>query len=83
VARQTCRSRSATAAARDLAPDVRVNAVAPGGVRDGAQRSSAGGQTTPVIDDPDALADRLAHRTLFGPRRRLVRSVRVPVPRIR
>jgi len=53
------------AAARDLAPDVRVNAVAPGGVAT-ALSVERGGQTTPVIDDPDALADRLAHRTLLG-----------------
>lgn len=52
------------AAARDLAPDVRVNAVAPGGVAtslaaEGGQRSQA------VVLDPERLSDRLRARTLL------------------
>lgn len=53
------------AAARDLAPDVRVNAVAPGGV---ATSLSAGsdGESRRVISDPEALSARLRNRTLLA-----------------
>lgn len=50
------------AAARDLAPDVRVNGVAPGGVATGLRAAEAHGER-PVVGDPEALASRLRERT--------------------
>lgn len=53
------------AAARDLAPEIRVNAVAPGGV---ATHLSVEENGIPrrIIADADALARRLAERTVLG-----------------
>jgi 2,3-dihydroxy-2,3-dihydrophenylpropionate dehydrogenase len=53
------------ALARDLAPDVRVNGVAPGGVHTGLAVPEAQGER-PVISDPDRLNRSLAGRTLLG-----------------
>jgi 2,3-dihydroxy-2,3-dihydrophenylpropionate dehydrogenase len=55
-----CRS-----AARDLAPEVRVNAVAPGGVATSLVTESPGG-SAPVVADHADLASRLSRRTLLG-----------------
>ncbi|MGQ4599806.1 SDR family oxidoreductase [Nocardia sp. R6R-6] len=52
------------AAARDLAPEVRVNAVAPGGVATALSSESDSG-VEPVVTDPALLAERLAGRTLL------------------
>lgn len=52
------------AAARDLAPEVRVNAVAPGGVATALAMESPD-ESTQVVSDPEALAARLAQRTLL------------------
>lgn len=54
------------AAARELAPHVRVNAVAPGGVATGIAVESARGDRAPLVSDPGQLAARLAGRTLLG-----------------
>ncbi|MGH8962988.1 MAG: SDR family oxidoreductase [Jatrophihabitantaceae bacterium] len=54
------------ALARDLAPDVRVNAVAPGGVATSLAAPDEGGAERPVIGDGDHLARSLARRTLLG-----------------
>jgi 2,3-dihydroxy-2,3-dihydrophenylpropionate dehydrogenase len=53
------------AAARDLAPEVRVNAVAPGGVATGLSVEHDDGPRR-LIDDPAALAERVGARTLLG-----------------
>src|SRR5262249_33654550 len=52
------------AAARALAPEVRVNAVAPGGVPT-ALATEWPGESKRVVSDPEALAARLAQRTLL------------------
>lgn len=54
------------ALARDLAPEVRVNAVAPGGVATGLVKLDGEGRPSPVITDPELLARSLAERTLLG-----------------
>lgn len=54
------------ALARDLAPDVRVNAVAPGGVATSLTVVDAAGERRPVIADPDGLERSLSARTLLG-----------------
>lgn len=41
--------------AADLAPDVRVNAVAPGGIVTQLQAAAPGAGTRPLFDDPDAV----------------------------
>jgi NAD(P)-dependent dehydrogenase (short-subunit alcohol dehydrogenase family) len=51
-------------AARDLAPEVRVNAVAPGGVATHLSVEEESGVRR-IITDPDALARRLAERTVL------------------
>jgi NAD(P)-dependent dehydrogenase (short-subunit alcohol dehydrogenase family) len=50
------------AAARDLAPNVRVNAVAPGGVATGLRAVREQGEQ-PVVGDPEELEARLRERT--------------------
>jgi 2,3-dihydroxy-2,3-dihydrophenylpropionate dehydrogenase len=52
--------------ARELAPHVRVNGVAPGGVRTGLARVESGGRSSPVFSDPERLARSVAERTLLG-----------------
>lgn len=54
------------ALARDLAPRVRVNGVAPGGVPTGLTVAEPSGPGRPVVSDPDQLARKLAGRTLLG-----------------
>jgi NAD(P)-dependent dehydrogenase (short-subunit alcohol dehydrogenase family) len=54
------------ALARDLAPHVRVNAIAPGGVATQLVGVNTGGALKPVVDNPARLADSLAQRTLLG-----------------
>lgn len=54
------------ALARDLAPRVRVNGVAPGGVATGLTVAESSGDGRPVVADPEHLAQRLAGRTLLG-----------------
>ncbi len=53
------------ALARDLAPRVRVNGVAPGGVPTGLAVADSSGER-PVARDPDELARRVAGRALLG-----------------
>ncbi|MGC5617140.1 SDR family oxidoreductase [Georgenia sp. Z1491] len=53
------------AAARDLAPHARVNAVAPGGVPTRLS-DGAGEASRPLIDDAGALEQRLRERTLMA-----------------
>jgi 2,3-dihydroxy-2,3-dihydrophenylpropionate dehydrogenase len=53
------------ALARDLAPRVRVNGIAPGGVPTGLSVADSQGER-PVAADPDALTRRVAGRTLLG-----------------
>jgi len=53
------------ALARDLAPRVRVNGVAPGGVPTGLSVADSQGER-PVAADPDQLVRRVAGRTLLG-----------------
>lgn len=53
------------AAARDLAPEVRVNAVAPGGVATTLTVEDATGPRR-VVPDPEELSRRLAGRTLLA-----------------
>jgi 2,3-dihydroxy-2,3-dihydrophenylpropionate dehydrogenase len=53
------------ALARDLAPRVRVNGVAPGGVPTALAVADSQGER-PVAGDPDELARRVAGRTLLG-----------------
>ncbi len=52
--------------ARDLAPEVRVNAVAPGGVPTLLAAVNGKGVERPVITDSEALGRSLATRTLLG-----------------
>lgn len=54
------------ALARDLAPHVRVNGVAPGGVQTGLVRVDGDGRSHPVFTDPDRLSRSLSERTLLG-----------------
>lgn len=54
------------ALARDLAPDVRVNAVAPGGVPTGLAKVDGEGRPSPVFTDLERLSRSLAERTLLG-----------------
>jgi NAD(P)-dependent dehydrogenase (short-subunit alcohol dehydrogenase family) len=54
------------ALARDLAPRVRVNGVAPGGVATGLTVAESAGGGRPVVADPAQLAQKLAGRTLLG-----------------
>lgn len=51
--------------ARDLAPRVRVNGVAPGGVPTGLAVADSAGER-PVTRDPEELSRRVAGRTLLG-----------------
>lgn len=51
------------AAARDLAPDVRVNAVAPGGVATGLGAEDGTTTSRRIITDPDRLAAALREKT--------------------
>lgn len=53
------------ALARDLAPRVRVNGIAPGGVATGLAVADSSGER-PVIGDPQLLSHRLAERTLLA-----------------
>ena len=53
-------------AARELGPEVRVNAVAPGGIATGMSVESDAGERTLLIADPDQLAAKLAGRTVLG-----------------
>jgi 2,3-dihydroxy-2,3-dihydrophenylpropionate dehydrogenase len=53
------------ALARDLAPRVRVNAIAPGGVPTGLAVADSAGER-PVARDPNELARLVAGRTLLG-----------------
>jgi 2,3-dihydroxy-2,3-dihydrophenylpropionate dehydrogenase len=53
------------ALARDLAPRVRVNGVAPGGVPTGLAVADSSGER-PVARDPEELSRRVAGRTLLG-----------------
>lgn len=52
--------------ARDLAPHVRVNGVAPGGIATGLVRVDEGGRALPVFTDPERLSRSLEQRTLLG-----------------
>lgn len=54
------------ALARDLAPRVRVNGVAPGGVQTGLARVEGDGSSHPVFVDPGRLSRSLSERTLLG-----------------
>lgn len=54
------------ALARDLAPDVRVNGVAPGGVATGLARVDGDGSTHPLFTDSERLSRSLSERTLLG-----------------
>jgi NAD(P)-dependent dehydrogenase (short-subunit alcohol dehydrogenase family) len=51
--------------ARDLAPRVRINGIAPGGVPTGLSVADSEGER-PVAADPEQLARRVAGRTLLG-----------------
>lgn len=53
------------ALARDLAPRVRVNGIAPGGVPTGMSVADSEGER-PVADDPEQLVRKVAGRTLLG-----------------
>lgn len=53
-------------AARELGPDVRVNAVAPGGVATAMSVESADGERRRLITDAEQLAGKLAGRTVLG-----------------
>lgn len=53
-------------AARELGPEVRVNAVAPGGVATSMAVESDDGERRQLITDPDQLAAKLAGRTVLG-----------------
>jgi 2,3-dihydroxy-2,3-dihydrophenylpropionate dehydrogenase len=53
------------ALARDLAPRVRVNGIAPGGVPTGLSVADSAGER-PVAGDPEQLLRRVAGRTLLG-----------------
>jgi NAD(P)-dependent dehydrogenase (short-subunit alcohol dehydrogenase family) len=53
------------ALARDLAPDVRVNAVAPGGVPTGLVAAEGADAERPAVADPDRLRTSVAARTLL------------------
>lgn len=53
------------ALARDLAPDVRVNAIAPGGVKTNLVAVDGEGGGRPVVSDPERLSRSLASRTLL------------------
>ncbi|TFV59830.1 SDR family oxidoreductase [Geodermatophilus sp. DF01-2] len=53
------------ALARDLAPRVRVNGIAPGGVPTGLSVADSKGER-PVTSDPELLTRRVAGRTLLG-----------------
>lgn len=54
------------ALARDLAPDVRVNAVAPGGVHTNLAALGADGTEHPVVTSGNRLAHSVAGRALLG-----------------
>lgn len=54
------------AAARDLGPEVRVNAVAPGGISTRISVESETGTRRRLLPDPERLAAKLAGRTLLG-----------------
>lgn len=54
------------ALARDLAPEVRVNAIAPGGVHTNLTAVDGSGGGRPVVSDPARLQRSLAQRTLLG-----------------
>lgn len=51
--------------ARDLAPRVRVNGIAPGGVATGLSVADSSGER-PVSTDPDLLSQKVGARTLLG-----------------
>ena len=53
-------------AARAMAPAVRVNAVAPGGIITGLQAVSAEGPTRGLFDDAEAKADLIRSRNVLG-----------------